>query len=94
MDLGDRSNEDFRVVDGYFRLNGRRLILRSTHTGNHYPIGISRAQELDFVRRDLIYAKASGFNLIRFISGMALAEQLDFCDEIGLMVPGRRTPHG
>jgi hypothetical protein len=77
---------DFRVVDGYFRLNGRRVFLRSTHTGNHYPMGISRAQELDFVRRDLIYAKASGFNTVRFISGMALAEQLDFCDEIGLMV--------
>jgi Glycosyl hydrolases family 2, sugar binding domain/Glycosyl hydrolases family 2, TIM barrel domain/Glycosyl hydrolases family 2 len=77
---------DFRLVDGYFRLNGRRVFLRSTHTGNHYPMGISRAQELDFVRRDLIYAKASGFNMVRFISGMALAEQLDFCDEIGLMV--------
>ncbi len=77
---------DFRVVDGYFRLNGRRLFLRSTHTGNHYPIGISQAQERDFVRRDLIYAKAAGFNMVRFISGMALAEQLDFCDQIGLMV--------
>ena len=77
---------DLRVVDGYFRLNDRRIFLRSTHTGNHYPIGISRAQELDFVRRDLIYAKASGFNMVRFISGMALAEQLDLCDEIGLMV--------
>jgi hypothetical protein len=77
---------DFRVADGYFRLNGRRILLRSTHTGNHYPLGIARAQELDFVRRDLIYAKAAGFNMVRFISGMALAEQLDFCDEIGLMV--------
>ena len=28
---------DFRVVDGYFRLNGKRLFLRSTHTGNHFP---------------------------------------------------------
>jgi len=77
---------DFRFVDGYFRLNGRRVFLRSTHTGNHYPMGVSRAQELDFVRRDLIYAKASGVNTVRFISCMALAEQLDFCDEIGLMV--------
>ena len=77
---------DFCVVDGYFRLNGRRLFLRSTHTGNHYPMGASRARELDFVRRDLIYAKASGFNMVRFISGMALPEQLDLCDEIGLMV--------
>ena len=37
-------------------------------------------------RRDLIYAKAAGFNMVRFSSGMAWPEQLDFCDEIGLMV--------
>lgn len=77
---------DFRVVDGYFRLNNRRIFLRSTHTGNHYPMGLDRVRELDFVRRDLIYAKASGFNMVRFIAKMALPEQLALCDEIGLMV--------
>jgi hypothetical protein len=77
---------DFRVVDGYFRLNGRRIFLRSTHTGNHYPIGQLVPHDPDFYRRDLIYAKAAGFNMVRFISGMAWPEQLDFCDEIGLMV--------
>ncbi|MBA3944863.1 MAG: hypothetical protein H0X37_09920 [Herpetosiphonaceae bacterium] len=77
---------DFRVVDGFFRLNDRRIFLRSTHTGNHFPMGMDRAHELDFMRRDLVYAKASGFNMVRFICGMALAEQLDFCDELGLMV--------
>ena len=30
---------DFRIVDGFFHLNGRRLFIRSTHTGNHYPAG-------------------------------------------------------
>src|SRR5262245_2393488 len=77
---------DFRVVDGYFRLNGRRIFLRSTHTGNHYPIGQLVPHDPDLYRRDLIYAKAAGFNMVRFISGMAWPEQLDFCDEIGLMV--------
>ena len=77
---------DFRVVNGYFRLNGRRLFLRSTHTGNHFPIGFAVPTDPDLVRRDLILAKATGFNTVRFISGMALAEQLDFCDEIGLLV--------
>ncbi len=28
---------DFRVMNGYFRLNGRRIFVRSTHTGNHCP---------------------------------------------------------
>ena len=40
----------------------------------------------DLVRRDLIFAKASGFNMVRFISGTAYPEQLDFCDALGLMV--------
>ena len=30
---------ELRVRDGWFELNGRRIYLRSTHTGNHYPMG-------------------------------------------------------
>ena len=78
---------DFRVVNGYFRLNDKRLFLRSTHTGNHCPIGQSlppRASP-DLLRKDMLYAKASGFNIVRFI-GVAYPYQLDLCDEIGLMV--------
>ena len=79
---------DFRVVNGYFQLNGKRLFLRSTHTGNHVPIGMMHAprQAPDLLRRDLLYAKSSGFNMVRFISGMSFPYQLDLCDEIGLMV--------
>jgi hypothetical protein len=77
---------DFRIVDGYFELNGKRIFLRSTHTGNHVPIGQVVPLDNDFLRRDLVYLKASGFNTARFISGMAYAEQLDLCDELGLMV--------
>jgi hypothetical protein len=77
---------DFRVTGGYFRLNGKRIFLRSTHTGNHFPIGQQLAVDPDLLRRDLILAKVSGFNTVRFIAGVAYPEQLDFCDEIGLMV--------
>jgi len=77
---------DFRVVDGYFRLNGRRLFLRCSHTGNDFPIGIHMTRDRDMARRDLLWAKAAGFDAIRFIAGLAFEEQLDFCDEIGLMV--------
>ena len=77
---------DFRVVDGYFQLNGQRLFLKSTHTGNHMPVGQQANVAGDFGRRDLIYAKASGFNTVRFIAGVAYPEQLDLCDELGLMV--------
>ena len=79
---------DFRVEKGYFRLNGKRIFVRSSHTGNHCPVGqiVPPAGAPDLLRLDLLYAKASGFNMLRFISGMAHPYQLDLCDEIGLLV--------
>ncbi len=79
---------DFRVEKGYFRLNGKRIFVRSTHTGNHCPISqtLPPPGAPDFPRIDMFYAKASGFNMVRFISGMAHPYQLDLCDEIGLLV--------
>lgn len=76
---------DFRVKDGYFFLNGRRIILRSAHTGASFPISRT-APDDGAMRRDLIYAKTSGFNCVRFLSHLALPGQLDLCDELGLMV--------
>jgi hypothetical protein len=79
---------DFRIVRGYFRLNGRRIFIKCTHTGNHTPF----SQTLpppgfpDMLTKDLLYAKASGFNMIRFIAGGAHGYQMDQCDELGLLV--------
>jgi hypothetical protein len=77
---------DFRVANGAFRLNGKRIFLRSSHTGNCCPIGLEMPHDPDYLRRDLINAKFMRFNAIRFISGVAKRYQLDLCDEIGLMV--------
>ena len=77
---------EFRFENGYFRLNGRRLFLRSTHTCNHFPVGLKLPPDPDMARRDLLDVKAMGFNMIRFIWGGAERYQLDLCDEIGLMV--------
>jgi len=79
---------DFRVDRGYFRLNGKRIFVRSSHTGNHCPVSqiLPPDEARDLLRKDLIYAKASGFNMVRFIAGVAHPYQLDLCDEIGLMV--------
>ncbi len=77
---------DFRFENGYFRLNGRRLFLRCSHTGNHCPIGLQVPPDPDMLRRDLLNVKVMGFNAIRFIAGVATRYQLDLCDEIGLMV--------
>ncbi len=79
---------DFRIVNGYFRLNDHRIFVRCTHTGNHTPfcINIPPPGFPDMLRRDLFYAKACGYNTIRFISGIAHPYQLDMCDELGLLV--------
>lgn len=79
---------DFRVERGYFRLNGKRVFLKSSHTGNHCPVGaiVPPAGAPDLLRKDLVYMKACGFNTVRFIAGIAHPYQLDLCDELGLMV--------
>lgn len=38
---------DFTFENGYFRLNGRRLFLRCSHTGNHCPVGLQLPPALD-----------------------------------------------
>ncbi len=77
---------DFRFENGYFRLNGKRIYLRCSHTGNCCPIGLEMPHDPDFLRRDLVNQKMMRFNAIRFIAGVAKRYQLDLADEIGLMV--------
>lgn len=79
---------EFRVGDdGFFYLNGKRIFLRCSHTGNSFPYSTHTiAPTPDMVRRDFYMAKASGLNMIRFISGTCLPDQLDYADELGLMV--------
>ncbi|MHB1294174.1 MAG: glycoside hydrolase family 2 protein [Anaerolineae bacterium] len=76
----------FCVKNGFFRLNGKRVLLRSSHSGNHFPVIQQAPPTRDLLWRDLVYAKASGFNCVRFIAGVAWPEQLELCDELGLMV--------
>ncbi len=77
---------DFRFENGAFRLNGKRIYLRCSHTGNCCPIGLEMPHDPDFLRRDLINQKMMRFNAIRFIAGVPKRYQLDLADEIGLMV--------
>ena len=77
---------DFRVRDGWFYLNGKKLFVRSAHSGNVFPGGQMLPAAPAMTRQDLYYAKACGFNMLRSIAGLFRREQLDFCDEIGLLV--------
>jgi hypothetical protein len=78
---------DFRVENGYFRLNGKRIFLRNTVTLGTCPIGqrLPPSQTPDLLRRDMLYAKMAGFNIVRIV-GIPYPYELELCDEIGLMV--------
>ena len=65
---------EFKVEQGYFMLNGRRIYLKSTHSGGDISIF------------NLYYLKTAGFNTIRIISNNMHPDLLDYCDDIGLMV--------
>lgn len=77
---------DFRFENGYFRLNGRRLYVKSSHSGADTPVGIRVPCDPDMLRRDILNCKVMGFNMIRFIAGLPRRFQLDLCDEVGLLV--------
>jgi len=77
---------NFDFEDGYFRLNGRRIFLRSALSVGTCPITIHSSQNLSSLRKDMIFAKTMGFNLVRFLAFAGARAQLDLCDELGLMV--------
>ena len=76
----------FELKDGYFYLNGKRLFLKSAHTGNAFPVGQMHPVYPDQMRRDMIYAKSAGFQMLRAIAGMLRPEQIALADEIGLLI--------
>ena len=77
---------DFRYENGYFRVNGKRIFLRSAHSLWTTPITIHACNDLAMLRRDIVYAKTMGFNTIRYLPFAAPRCQLDLCDELGMMV--------
>ena len=77
---------DFRLENGYFRLNGKRLFVKSSHSGCETPVGVPVALDPDLLRRDLLNCKVMGMNMIRSFTGLASRYQIELCDEIGLMM--------
>ena len=77
---------EFKFENGYFRLNGRRIFLRSSHTAAEAPIGHCLPRDPGVLRSELVSCKAMGFNMVRFIGRAALRNQLDMADEIGLLI--------
>ena len=64
--------KDFRIKNGFFFLNGKRIFIKGAHVTPCTAYAISM--------------KALGFNMIRTISRRFSEELLNVCDEIGLLV--------
>jgi len=77
---------DFRFSNGYFRLNGKRIFLKSAHFGGDVPMTGMAPFDESFVRKDFLSLKMMGFNMARCISGLGRRHVMDLADEIGLMV--------
>jgi hypothetical protein len=77
---------DFRFEDGYFRLNGKRIFIKSAHFGGEVPATYMAPFDLSLVRKDFLNLKVMGFNTARCISGLGHRAIMDLADEIGLMV--------
>ncbi len=77
---------DFRLENGYFRLNGKRIFLKSSHSGFEMPVGMTVPLDPDFIRRDVLNCKTMGMNMIRSFNGLAPRRLLDFCDALGFLV--------
>ena len=77
---------DFRFENGAFRLNGRRIYLKCSHSGKHSPIGLNVPLDREMVRKDILFCKTMGFNAIRYISSMPPRLMLEQCDDNGMLV--------
>ncbi len=77
---------EFVFRDGYFRLNGRRIWIKSCHNSQHYPIGQHIPADPEMLRREIVNLKAMGFNTVRLPFRSMHPAQLDLCDELGLIV--------
>ena len=77
---------NFDFTNGYFRLNGNRIFLKSGLRCWGTPIKLHCSQDLQMLRRDIIYAKTMGFNTIRHLSAAASRAELDLCDELGVLI--------
>lgn len=77
---------EFTFSDGYFRLNGRRFFPRCTHQAGHYPAGICRPWNKELFYRELLCLRQAGFNMMRALGYTPAAEQLDFADQLGILI--------
>lgn len=71
--------------DAMFRLNGRRIVLRSAISWGFWPVnGIYPTDEL--ARRQVMIAKKLGLNMLNFHRSIGNPNVMDYADELGLLI--------
>ena len=83
VDFGFR---DFRVINGYFHLNGKRMFLKSCNYSNVYSIDDEGHWNVKDGYRDIVYLKALGYNMFRFLTNNPYPEFIDMCDRAGALI--------
>lgn len=76
----------FNTQGGRFYLNGRPIYLRGALDQDFYPDTVYTPPSLDFVRQEMMEAKAAGLNLLRCHIKVPDPRYLEAADSVGMLI--------
>ena len=76
---------DFRFDNGYFQLNGRRILPKGLLYVPYFPITYTFPHDPELLKRDVRFLKMCGYNFVR-LAFRAMPQLVELCDEAGLLV--------
>jgi len=77
---------EFTVRNGDFYLNGERIYLKAGFWEGLYPTTLAYPKDAEFVRKEILLAKAAGFNTLRPWRKPPPPPILDLADELGICI--------
>jgi hypothetical protein len=80
--MGFRS---FDVDGDRFRLNERPLAIRGLLNWGYAPPGVAPSLDESWMRDEILFAQARGFNLMKFCLWVPPKRYLELCDELGML---------
>lgn len=83
IDFGFR---DFRVKDGYFCLNGKRMFLKSCNYGLTPQPNTYEPWNCKAIFKDIMYLKSLGYTMFRFLVANPYPEFIDMCNKAGALI--------
>ena len=77
---------DFRIENGYFRLNGKRIFLKGMIYYPACPVTYVFPLDPEWLRRDVNTVKQVGANFLRVSLYSAPPRLIELCDEAGVLI--------